>query len=203
MKINWGTSTDIAQCVTVALLIVLAGATTFAAAPEEYQLYKPAKVQKQSIPLPGEGVLTKTITVQKGDTLKKLSHRYIGRSSFFPQILLFNRIKDPDLIMVGAQLQIPLARQENPAAKTGPEKKKRRAVHKGALSHEMRSPSARHFYGKGEARLFRRGVKAFRAGQYRQAIEIYDRYLATYPDSPNAADVMLRRAECYEKLAGD
>ncbi len=188
MRINWGTSTDKARRTSIALLIVLAGAACAVAAAEEYHLYKPAMVQQQSIPLPGEGVLTKTITIQKGDTLKKLSRRYSGRSSFFPQILLFNGIKDPDLILAGAQLQVPLTKQEAQAAKGGTEKKRRHAVRKGAPKHETHSSAERHYYGKGAASLFRRGVRAFDAGQYRRAIEIFDRYLATYPDSPHAPD---------------
>jgi len=203
MKINWGTSTDKARVASIALLIVLAGTACTAAGAEEYHLYKPATVQQQGIPLPGEGVLTKTITIQKGDTLSKLSRKYSGRSSFFPQILLFNRIKDPDLILAGAQLQVPVTKQEAPAAKAGTEKERRHAVRKGAAKHETQSSAERHYYGKGAASLYRHGVRAFEAGQYRRAIAIFDRYLATYPDSPHAPDAALRRAESYEKLGGE
>ncbi len=202
MKTNWGTSTDKLLNLPIAMLIVLLATASAAVAAEGFYLYKPEKTQSQKIPAPGEGVLTRTITIQRGDTLKKLSARYIGRSSFFPQILLFNRIKNPDLIMVGAQLQVPLTKQEATGAKREAEQKQRHTVHKGT-HHREYAPSPHRIYGKGEARLFRSGIRAFRAGQYRRAIEIFDRYLAIYPDSPNAADVMLRRAECYERLAGE
>ncbi len=184
---------------TIALVIILAAAASPAVAADEYRLYRPEKVQTQNIPSPGEGVLTKTIIIQKGDTLKKLSRRYSGRDSFFPQILLFNRIKDPDLILAGAQLQIPLTNLESAAVKGGIEKQKRHVIHKGA--HKRRH-AARSYYGGKEERLFNRGVSAFKAGEYRRAIEIFDKYLATYPNSPSAANAALYRAESYENLAG-
>ena len=65
--------------VSTALVIILTGAVSTASATEGYYLYKPEKAQSQKIPAPGEGVLTKTITIQKGDTLSRLSRRYSGR----------------------------------------------------------------------------------------------------------------------------
>ncbi len=183
---------------TIALVIILAAAASPAVAADEYRLYRPEKVQKQNIPSPGEGVLTRTIIIQKGDTLKKLSRRYSGRGSFFPQILLFNRIKDPDRILAGAQLQVPLTNMET-AAGGGLEKQKKHVTRKGA--HKRRH-AARSYYGGKEERLFNRGVSAYKAGEYRRAIEIFDKYLATYPNSTSAANAALYRAESYENLAG-
>ncbi|HTP66112.1 MAG TPA: LysM peptidoglycan-binding domain-containing protein [Geobacteraceae bacterium] len=207
MKIKWGTGTDMTRGVSIGVVIVLACAATTATAADWNFIYKPEKTQSQNIPAPGEGVLTRTITIQKGDTLSKLSHRYSGRSSYFPQILLFNRIKNPDLIYAGAQLQVPVTRQEAPAGakveKAHAERKKKHAAHGAAVSHETRHGAALHAYGRGAARLFGRGMSAYEAGRYQRAIEIFDKYLATYPDSPNAAEATLRRAECYEKLAGE
>jgi TolA-binding protein len=206
MKINWGTSTDMARGVSLALVIVLAGVASPAVAAEEYHLYKPERVQSQHIPAPGEGVLTRTITIQKGDTLSKLSHRYSGRSAFFPQILLFNQIKNPDLIYAGAQLQVPLSQQ---AAKSAPEKekpvavrKRKHATHKSSVRHEKQAPPAPTASGTAGARLYKRGARAFEARHYRQAIDIFDEFLKAYPNSPNAADATLYRAECYENLSG-
>jgi TolA-binding protein len=207
MKTRWETGTDMAREVIKALLIILAGAVTSASAAEEYNLYKPEKVQSQNIPAPGSGVLTKTITIQKGDTLKKLSAIYSGRSAFFPQILLFNRIKNPDLIYAGARLQVPLSQQatmsapgkETPAAV----RKRRHAKHIRAVRHEKRISSAPSVSGMAEERLFNRGVRAFEARDYRKAIDIFEEYLKAYPNSPNAADATLYRAECYENLSGN
>jgi TolA-binding protein len=196
-----------ARGVAITVAVVLVGTVTPAFAAEEFHLYKPEKVQSQNIPAPGSGVLTKTITIQKGDTLKKLSRRYSGRSAFFPQILLFNRIKNPDLILAGAQLQVPLSQQ---AALSAPEKekpvavrKRKHATHKSAVRHEKRIPSSPAVSGTAGGRLFKRGVRAFEAMHYRQAIDIFDDFLKAYPNSPNAADATLYRAECYEKLSAN
>ncbi len=207
MKINWGTSTDMARGVSLALVIVLAGAASPAVAAEEYHLYKPEKVQSQNIPAPGEGVLTRTITIQKGDTLSKLSRRYSGRSAFFPQILLFNGIKNPDLILAGAQLQVPLSQQSALSApgKEQPAKVRTRkhAIHKSAVRQERQASTAPAVSGMAGERLFKRGLRAFEARHYRQAVDIFDEFLKAYPNSPNAADATLYRAECYEKLSAN
>jgi TolA-binding protein len=207
MKTNLGTGTDMALGKTIALVIILAGAVSQASAAEEYYLYKPEKVQSQSIPAPGTGILTKSIAIKKGDTLKKLSRRYSGRSSFFPQILLFNRIKNPDLIIAGALLQIPLTLQ---SAKSMPEgekpaavMKKKRTTHKSEVRHGKRSFSVPKVSGIAGERLFKRGVSAFEERHYLQAIDLFDKYLKIYPNSPSAADAMLYRAECYMNLSGN
>jgi LysM repeat protein len=94
------------------LLMLLAGVPALAAAAD-YQLYAPRPAEPaQAPPVPGEGVLTKTITIQRGDTLSGLSHKYSGKGSYFPQILLFNRIDDPNLIYAGDSLQVPVTRAE-------------------------------------------------------------------------------------------
>jgi LysM repeat protein len=208
MKTNWGTGTDMERGKTIALVIILASSVSQASFAEEYNLYKPEKVQSQGIPLPGSGVLTKTITIQKGDTLSKLSRRYSGRSAFFPQILLFNRIKNPDLIYAGALLQVPLTRQaaiSTPAVeKPAVVNKKRHTIRKRAVRHERRrTPSEQAVPGIAGERLFKRGVSAYKARHYRQAIDIFDKYLQISPNSPNAADAMLYRAECYMNLSGN
>ena len=207
MKINWGTSTDKALNLPIILAIILLATASAAVADEGFYLYKPAKTQSQKIPAPGEGVLTRTITVQKGDTLKKLSHRYNGRSSFFPQILLFNRIENPDLIYAGKTLRVPLTRQEAPAAKgvksgSEAERKKPAAREPARAKVKKRASSPRPEFGSSAGRLFDRGVTAFVKGRYREAIAIFDRYLAAYPHSADAPEAALYRADCYMKLSG-
>jgi len=191
---------------TIAMVIILAAVVSQVSASEEYNLYRPEKVQSQSIPAPGSGVLTKTIVIQKGDTLSKLSRRYSGRSAYFPQILLFNRIKNPDLIYAGAFLQVPLIRQVANAGqereKPSAAKRKRHTRHKSTIRNEKRMLSAPAVSGTAGARLFKHGVRAFKARHYRHAIDIFDNYLKIYPNSPNAPDAMLYRAECYMKLSG-
>jgi hypothetical protein len=57
-----------ARGVAIAMVITLACAA-LAAGADEYHLYRPEKVQTKNIPPPGDGVLTRTIVIRKGDTL--------------------------------------------------------------------------------------------------------------------------------------
>ena len=41
----------------------------------------------------------------------------------------------------------------------------------------------------------------FRKGRYRGALDLFDRYLREYPDSPRAADATFYRGECYLNLS--
>ncbi|QVW35063.1 LysM peptidoglycan-binding domain-containing protein [Geobacter sulfurreducens] len=79
------------------------------AAGGEYLLYTPGASEGSRPSGPDEGVLVKSITVQKGDTLYSLSRKYNGKGGYYPQILLFNEIKNPDLIYAGNKLMVPVA----------------------------------------------------------------------------------------------
>jgi TolA-binding protein len=187
---------------TIALAIILAVVASSANA-EDYLLYKPQKTRSGDIPPPGDGVLTKTIIIQEGDTLSSLSRRYSGRSSFFPQILLFNNIRNPDLIIAGRSLRVPLARRGTADEVTGRETAKKRAATGGysKASARMRTPRYSPVGGIAGKRLFNRGVSLFMNGRYREAIDIFDGYLAAYPGSPQASEAALYRADCYMRLS--
>jgi TolA-binding protein len=194
--------------VSIALVIILAGAISSAAVGDEYYLYKPDKVQTQKIPTPGEGVLTKSITIQRGDTLTRLSRKFSGRGSFFPQILLFNRIKNPDLIYAGAHLRVPLTRHAalSGAVETesyGEAEEKKPSVRSHRIKHGKLTTPARAVNDRAEQRLYKHGVSAFSAGHYHKALDIFNEFLATYPNSPDAAEAALYQAECYMKLSGE
>jgi LysM repeat protein len=208
MKTNWGTGTDMTRGVLIALVIILAGAISSAAIGDDYYLYKPEKVHTQKIPTPGEGVLTKTITIRRGDTLSKLSRKFSGRSAFFPQILLFNRIKNPDLIYAGAQLSIPLTRSAALAGEAGEEnyneaETKKPSTRRHAKTHDKLTTSAPSSNDRAGHHLYKRGVAAFAGGHYHNALNIFNEFLATYPNSPDAAEATLYQAECYMKLSGE
>jgi LysM repeat protein len=86
---------------------------------EQYYRYSPQAItpdQKQG----GDGVVVKEIPIQKGDTLYDLSRKYSGKGYYYPQILLFNDIKNPDRIYTGDLVRIPLgvaaADEQQPAA---------------------------------------------------------------------------------------
>lgn len=195
-----------ARSVTIAVVMILAAVAASANA-NEYTFYKPEKVKSGEIPAPGNGVLTRTIVIREGDTLSSLSRRYSGRSSFFPQILLFNKIGNPDLIYAGKTLRVPLTRQESLDAQEEKSRHKsakaKRAVSASpAVETSRRATPIRSNMGPTGKRLFDRGVMAYVKGHYREAIEIFDRYLAAYPNSADAPEAELYKAECYMKLSG-
>ena len=177
-----------------------------AASADEFVLYAPTKVASGRQPAsPAEGVLTRSVTVRPGDTLKRLSRRYGGRASYFPQILLFNQIGNPDLIRVGDRLLVPVARSEKSdrsrtRGKALGHHGRKRQVRSHRDAH-TRQPAAGPVANTGQAQ-FGRGVRAYKRGEYRRAIEIFDAFLARHADSPLAADATLYRADSYLRLAG-
>jgi LysM repeat protein len=199
MKTSLGTGTDMARGVAIAMVITLACAA-LAANADEYHLYRPEKVQSKNIPLPGDGVLTRTIVIRKGDTLSSLSRRYGGRGSFFPQILLFNRIKNPDLIYAGDLLRVPVTELEGSPGRMIGESSS--AGKGGAALVKRRGLSSPAAAGRAGQHLFKRGVRAFEKGNYTLALDIFDDYLTAYPKSPDAPEAALYKAECYMKLSG-
>ncbi|MDD2898611.1 MAG: LysM peptidoglycan-binding domain-containing protein [Desulfuromonadaceae bacterium] len=98
---------------TRARLIPLIAFFTCAALPAwgQQYLYVPQPVTSTQQESSQDGILVQEIEIQKGDTLSRLSRRYNGRGTYYPQILLFNSIKNPDLIYAGATLKVPLSQR--------------------------------------------------------------------------------------------
>lgn len=78
---------------------------------EQYYRYEPQTVAPDD-KAGGNGVLVKEISIQKGDTLYDLSHKYSGKGYFYPQILLFNDIKNPNKIYTGDMIRVPVSKNE-------------------------------------------------------------------------------------------
>ena len=107
---------------------------------EDFLLYTPKPAEGEKAPAsPDQGVLVRSVTVKRGDTLANLSRKYIGRGSWFPQVLVFNTIKNPDLILTGDKLLIPVPAGQEAAAeqKAAPERKHARGKkhHGGKRAH--------------------------------------------------------------------
>ena len=79
---------------------------------QQYQLYTPQAATPDKKVSSQEGILVQEVEVQKGDTLYGLSHKFSGHGMYYPQILLFNTIKNPSLIHPGNTLKIPVAQNE-------------------------------------------------------------------------------------------
>ena len=78
---------------------------------QQYYLYTPHAVTPSQITSPQDGIMVQEVEIQKGDTLSRLSRKFSGHGMYFPQILLFNSIKDPDLIYAGKMLKIPVTKK--------------------------------------------------------------------------------------------
>lgn len=74
-------------------------------------LYVPQPVTDTQKAPHQEGILVQDIQIKKGDTLFDLSRKFSGRGMYYPQILLFNSIKNPNLIYPGATLKVPITQQ--------------------------------------------------------------------------------------------
>jgi TolA-binding protein len=161
----------------------------------EYLLYSPKAATAEEAPAnPSEGILVRTVTVKKGDTLKAISRRYNGRSSYFPQILLFNRITRPDLIHVGDRLLVPLSKGKG----EGGAVQRTRSEKVSPPIAEKVSPKSEN----SERELYGQGKKAYKKGEYSDAAAIFTRFLNRYPGSTLAPDAYLARGDCYLKLSG-
>jgi LysM repeat protein len=80
---------------------------------QQYLLYSPQPAPAAEKTEKGDGVLVKEIEVHKGDTLYGISRKFSGRGMYYPQILLFNGIKNPNLIYPGDTLRVPLSRTKS------------------------------------------------------------------------------------------
>lgn len=108
MKTNLGTGTDMTRHVRRTAVALLLCSLALPAWGQQYYLYEPKPVSPDAKREAGDGVLVKDVPVQSGDTLSGISRKFSGHGTYYPQILLFNNIKDPNLIYTGDTLKIPL-----------------------------------------------------------------------------------------------
>jgi len=130
----WGTA--------VTVLILLFAVSAWG---EQQYLYspKPANSEEQG----QEGILVREVPVEKGDTLSGISRRFSGHGSYYPQILLFNDVKNPNLIYAGSTLRVPVGKglaAETPEGGPAPSAVKKGSRHAGKkASHAVQAaPSA-------------------------------------------------------------
>ncbi len=81
---------------------------------QQQYLYTPAALGGEGVSQGKDGILVRDVEVKKGDTLYKISHKFSGRGSYYPQILLFNEIKNPNRICPGEVFKVPVSRKTAP-----------------------------------------------------------------------------------------
>jgi len=173
-----------------------------ASAAEGDLIYRPVPAAGAVPPTPEEGVLVRTITIRRGDTLSRLAKRYAGKGYYFPQILLFNQIDNPNLIYAGDTLRVPVRRPSTLAEPLPPPSAlESRQEHPDGKPGDSAPSSRQPAVATAGQQLFDRGMAQFRKGRYRAALALFDRYLREYPDSSHAADATFYRGECYLNLS--
>jgi LysM repeat protein len=133
---SWGTA--------VAALILSFAVQTWG---EQYYLYSPKQAGTEEQGQGKEGILVREVPVEKGDTLTGISRRFSGHGSYYPQILLFNDVQNPDLIYAGSTLRVPVGKgpaPETSGTRPAPpaRKKSRRHAGKKASCAVQAAPSA-------------------------------------------------------------
>jgi LysM repeat protein len=103
------------HCNRNAIVIALITCMALPAWGEQSFLYSPRPVTRGQSTASPDGILVRELEIQKGDTLTGLSRKFNGRGMYFPQILLFNSIKNPDLIYTGKTLRIPVMQKDRAA----------------------------------------------------------------------------------------
>ncbi len=169
--------------------------TLSAAAGENVLIYRPETVTGQLPSSPEEGIAVRTLTIKRGDSLSKLSRRYAGKGYYFPQILLFNQIADPNRIIAGESIRVPIP--PKPHTATYPTTSEAQPTAPGITPPAAAGISP----ATGDHELFARAISQYRKRHYRTALALFDRFLREHPESPQAGDALLHRGECYLKLS--
>ena len=107
------------SCSSRTALITLILAIALPAWSQQYFLYAPQPVDSvENVPTQN-GILVQEIEVHKGDTLSAISRKITGHGMYYPQILLFNSIKNPNLIYAGTTLKVPVSNTETNSLEKG------------------------------------------------------------------------------------
>lgn len=167
-------------------------------------LYQPRPLAQDERPAADDGLLVREVQVKKGDTLSHISKRFSGRGAYYPQILLFNRIKNPHLIYPGDLLRVPVTGQRVVQATTmAPQKAAATATSAAPAARPKRAAPAATAQESREQADYNRALGAFKRGDCGEAVTRFDRFIADYPQSPLLPEATLNRAECYLKQSAN
>lgn len=171
---------------------------------QQQYLYTPAAVTSGGTTQSKDGILVQEVAVQKGDSLYKISRRFSGYGSYYPQILLFNDIKNPNKIYPGNVIKVPVARNRilrpvDKAPSYGGKKVHQKSF--AAKPSTKKQRAARAADATAGQKLFEQAVKAYRQDDCRAALESFDRFLTKNQSSPLAPDASLYKADCYLRLS--
>ncbi len=197
----------------------------FATAQEYIYLPQPLTGNEEE-QISKDGVLVREVIVNNRDTLSGISKRYSGKGIYYPQILLFNSIRNPHLIHPGDILRVPVNSKNSSIGK-----KKRQEIAGAALpvpqktaepGYAKKTPSLEApvsanpvsaekvaaettkpmEIGREEQTRYARALAAARKGNCKEAITLFNEFIRLYPQSQLMAEASLNRAECYLNMSG-
>lgn len=171
-----------------------------------YYLYLPNQVDTARFPRPGAGVLVQKIIIKRGDTLSALSRKFSGNGTYYSQILLFNKIHNPNLIYAGQELLVPIARRISvhvqPRQIPGAPTPSCDRINNHSQQRTATEDLGENLALSAERHLYDQSVALFTQGKFRKALEGFTQFLQKYPQSSLAPDATLYRGDCFLRLSG-
>jgi LysM repeat protein len=79
---------------------------------QQFLIYSPKQVPKEEAKQTKDGILVHSVPVQNGDSLYSIAEKLIGNGMYYPQILLFNDIKNPHDIKPGDTIKVPVPKDK-------------------------------------------------------------------------------------------
>jgi TolA-binding protein len=155
----------------------------------------------------GEGVLVREVTIKKGDTLSHLSKQLSGHGYYYPQILLFNEIKNPHRIYPGQVIRVPVSHKAvSQQLQTKSARKKQQHRHQVTMkvTHQPVQSAAApavQTTSVAEKNVYNQALVSFQKGDWSAAIKLFDEFIVRYPESSLLPEATLNRAECYLRLS--
>ena len=129
-------------CTRRTAIVLLLCSLALPAWGQHYYLYEPKAVIPDAKRQANDGILVKDVPVQEGDTLYGISRKYSGYGMYYPQILLFNDIKNPNLIHTGDTLKIPLPHGETPKVPVSADRPRAKSNKRSATKEKRSSAKA-------------------------------------------------------------
>lgn len=112
MKINWEAGIDMTRAAywgMAVMALICSGVSSGWA--QQYLLYSPKAVNSGQPVDKKDGILVQELQVQRGDTLYGISRKFSGHGAYYPQIILFNDMKNPHKIYPGNVIKVPVGKQ--------------------------------------------------------------------------------------------
>jgi len=140
------------------------------------------------------------MTIRKGDSLWRIARRTLGRGDYYPLLLAFNAIQNPDLIYEGRSLLLPAGTLDrHPALASRLSGKTATIVFPPPAASTQVEPKAAPPDNEDKAEV-QAIVELASKGDCAGVIAAADRYLARHPRSSRRAAVLLHQAECYRLM---